>query len=523
MRFTDYFDAYARFEPDRVMLIDAEETLTARAAQARMLRIARALVEAGAEPDDRVAVIGRNSAEMALLLMAIAHVGCIGAPLNWRLAPAEIGGVLADAKASVVVVLDEDLRALADPAAQAGGAAFFSVGADAPAPWRDWIAHVEACPPEQPSAAPAPDAPVMQLYTSGTTGLPKGVMLTHDNFAALASHGLWMAAQGPRAPDGPEVELLVAPFFHIGGLGTFFNAIAMTATVVLLREFDPIAVVDAIETRRATRSFMVPAMIQAILGMVPDVAVRDFSSLNVVTYGAAPISDVVLKNAIATIGCQMFQVYGLTETTGAITGLTWRDHQRALAEKPELLLSCGRPLAHAEVRVLGADGAEAARGETGEIVVRSPMTMAGYWGKPDATAEVFRGDWFRSGDAGVMDAEGYIYLRDRVKDMVVTGGENVYPAEVEKVLFRHEAIADVAVIGAPDDTYGEALLAVCVLKPGATLDIDGLVAFCRDKLAGFKIPRRMTVVDALPRNASGKVLKTVLRAPYWEGRTRNIG
>jgi len=264
-------------------------------------------------------------------------------------------------------------------------------------------------------------------------------------------------------------------------------------------------------------------MIQRLLDEVPDIATRDFSALEVIYYGAAPVSVPLLRRALDVFHCDLIQGYGLTESTGGIAYLNEYDHQKALAGKPELLRSTGRAVVLSEIRIVDERDEEVPPGTIGELVVRGPNVMKGYWRKPDATTEALRGGWLHSGDAASMDKEGYIYLHDRLKDMVVTGGVNVYPRESENALAEHPAIADVAVIGVPDARWGEALLAVCVLRPGAVQpDDDTLIAFCRERLGGFKVPRRYAFVDALPRNASGKVLKRVLREPYWSAEARGI-
>ena len=267
---------------------------------------------------------------------------------------------------------------------------------------------------------------------------------------------------------------------------------------------------------------MVPAMIQAILTTVPAVRSRDFSSLKQILYGASPISPSLLQEAMEVFGCDFYQTYGMTETTGGVVFLTADDHQRAVAGEPELLQSCGRINFGGEVKIVNTDGQPLAAGETGEITIRSPLVTAGYWKREAETNKALKDGWIHSGDAGFIDENGYIFIRDRIKDMVVSGGENIYPVEVEKVLSGHPDILEAAVIGIPDETYGEALLAVCVPREGRQLDINSLIEFCHGKIAGYKIPRTMVVTEALPRNPSGKILKTVLRKPYWPTDGRQV-
>jgi acyl-CoA synthetase (AMP-forming)/AMP-acid ligase II len=322
------------------------------------------------------------------------------------------------------------------------------------------------------------------------------------------------------------VNLNVLPAFHLAGAGVALMTHAFGGRSVTMPDFDPKAALEAIERERVTHAFLVPAMIQFML-QVPGVQTRDLSSLRMISYGASPISDRVLVEAMRVFGCDFLQVYGLTETCGAVTALRAHDHATE-GPKAVLLRSAGQPMTDVEVRVVRPGSRdECDEGEVGELWIRSPKNMTGYWRKPQASAEAFEPDprgeppWFRSGDAGYR-RDGYLFLHDRLKDMIVSGGENIYPAEVENALMQHPAIADGAVIGVPDEQWGEAVKAVVVLKPGAQATELDIVDFVRARIARYKSPKSVDFVDAIPRNPSGKILKRVLREPYWAGRDRRI-
>jgi acyl-CoA synthetase (AMP-forming)/AMP-acid ligase II len=292
--------------------------------------------------------------------------------------------------------------------------------------------------------------------------------------------------------------------------------------VILHKAFDPAVLVTDIENYPINSVFMVPAMMMAVLAL-PDIEQRNFDNLNQIYYGASPISESVLRKAMDVFGAEFVQMYGMTETTGSIVNLTAADHALALQGRPELLRSCGRASVGAEVKVMDLNGNEVPRGEVGEIWVKSDTNMQTYHNLPEETAANLTDGWVHTGDAGIMDEEGYLFLKDRMKDMVVSGGENIYPVEVENALAGHPAVLDVAVIGVPNDKFGEALLAFVVARDGQTLALDEMIEFCRDKIAGYKIPRQLQIVEELPRNPSGKILKKDLRKPFWEGVDRNIG
>ncbi|HEX5946309.1 MAG TPA: long-chain-fatty-acid--CoA ligase [Acidimicrobiales bacterium] len=515
----DIIRSHAAERPDAVALQVDGGAITFAELDARSNRAANALRAAGVGPGDRVAFIDKNGAEWFDVTFGLAKIGAVNVSVNWRLAPAEMAQIIDDAQARVVVVgpdFAQHVEKIEDTLERVETVIAIG-GHDRWPAYDDWVAGQAA---DDPGVESTGSDVAFQLYTSGTTGLPKGVMLTNDNFFQGVSG---IADQWRLTPD--SVNLAMMPMFHIAGAGWAMVGLYHGAATVVLRDIDPARILQVIPEFRVTNAFMVPAVIQFLL-MTPGVESTDFSSLRTLVYGASPITDKVLIQGIETFGCEFIQVYGLTETTGAITQLDGADHDPE--NRPQLLRSCGRPYPWVEMRAVDGAGEDVPIGQVGELWTRSHQNMAGYWNNPAATAEAVTPDgWFRTGDAGYLDADGFVYLHDRVKDMIVSGGENVYPAEVENVLARHPAVADVAVIGVPDDTWGEAVKAIVVLSPESGLaaeDIEReLIAFARASLAGYKLPKSVDVTDALPRNPSGKLLKRELREPYWVGVERRVG
>jgi long-chain acyl-CoA synthetase len=343
-------------------------------------------------------------------------------------------------------------------------------------------------------------------------------MLTNDNCSALNDVAeAWSV-------DGSSVSLVAMPLFHIGGSGWANVGLARGATNILVPMIDPAALLDTIEQHGVTNAFLVPAVLQ-MLCSVPGADGRDYSALRSIAYGASPITGSVLETSLKVFRAPLFQVYGLTETTGAVTELSSADHDPG-GPRAHLMRSAGRPYPWVQLKTVDpATGSDLGPGEVGEIWIRSVQVTPGYWDKPEDTAAAIDSDgWLHTGDAGYLDEEGYVFLTDRIKDMIVTGAENVYPIEVENVLSEHPDVADVAVFGVPDERWGETVKAVVVRRPGAELTEDQLLSWARDRIAGFKRPRSVDFADELPRNPSGKLLKRVLRAPYWrDAEGRSIG
>ena len=474
----------------------------------RVAQVASALVERGVRAGDRIAFLSRNLPEYYVLLLGAGVVGAVIVPVNWRLAPREVEYILGDSGAVLLFAgrgFVETGRDLADrlPALRE------VVDMDRFADW-----HNGASAPIPPAGSP--DDVVAQIYTSGTTGHPKGAMLTHR--ALLAFRSLPVEAQPVwnRWTDD-DVSLIVTPQFHISGTGFGLQTLCAGATGLVMQDFDPDAVLRAIERDGLSKIFTVPAAIQMLLRH-PRSRDIDYSRIRTMIYGASPIPLHLLREAMDVFRCGFVQQYGMTEMCGTICALPPEDHD---PQGNERMRSAGKPLDGVAVRILGPDGHDLPVGEVGEVAIRSVTCMAGYWNLPEATAEAMTPDCFLlSGDAGYLDADGYLFVVDRVKDMIVSGGENVYPAEVEAVLRNHPAIADVAVIGVPDERWGEAVKAVVVAK--GPVDTAEIIGWAREQLAGYKLPKSIDVVEALPRNAGGKVLRRELRAPYWEGKERAI-
>jgi fatty-acyl-CoA synthase len=480
-------------------------------------QVANGLAALGVKPNERVAYLGKNSDTYFELLLGAVKAKIVMTPVNWRLAGPEIAFIVEDCKAAVVFVGPEFIEQVRGLQSQLPSVrVFMTIEGGAPE-WQDYTRWRDAQSDVDPMVPLAPTDVALQLYTSGTTGKPKGAMLAHKNFLSL------VGANQETKPDwnkwtDEDVSLVAMPVFHIGGSGWGLSGLYHGAKGVVAREFDATKVLDFFEQFGITKLFMVPAAMQFVVRQ-PRAREVDFSKLKYMLYGASPIPAALLKECIAVFGCGFVQMYGMTETTGTIVVLDPEDH----VEGRDCMRSAGKALPGIEIAILGPDGQKLPVGEVGEIATRSSSNMVGYWNLPEASARTLGPDnWLRTGDAGYLDADGYLYIHDRIKDMIISGGENIYPAEVESAICDHPDVAEVAVVGVPDDTWGEAVKAVVVLKPGKQLSATELIGFTRERIAGFKSPKSVDFIAALPRNASGKILRRHLRDPYWEGRERRV-
>jgi acyl-CoA synthetase (AMP-forming)/AMP-acid ligase II len=510
LSFDEFIRHWAEDRPDRLGLSEEDRHVTYAELEERTARVASALLAAGLKKGDRIAWLGKNSDLYFTLFYGAARLGVVMVPVGWRLAPAEWCFIINDTQARFLftgpgfedagAAIKADLPHVERILSAAEGRAFVETGVRGPF---EPAGHHDA---------------VLQLYTSGTTGNPKGAVLSNANLFGLRKNALETELAYTKWDDD-EVVLVAMPCAHIGGTGLGVMALAAGLPGLVQAEFTPDGVFDAIEQSGVTRFFIVPAALHILL-QHPRCASVDYSRLRYILYGAAPIPLELLRQCLAMFKCEFIQAYGMTETTGTIVMLPPEDHD---PNGNDRMRSAGKALPGVELKIVDDDGHELPSGDVGELLTRSSNNMIGYWNLPDATEKTMtEGGWIRTGDAGYLDADGYLFIRDRVKDMIISGGENVYPAEVESAIYGHPDVLEVAVIGVPDDKWGEAVKAVCVPKPGATIDADSVIAWTREKIAGFKVPKSVDVIDALPRNASGKILRKDLRAPYWAGRERQV-
>ncbi len=511
--FVTAIDQFAASQPDAIAL-----SLGARRQSYRQLaeasnRVAAALLEAGLPRGTRIGLLDHNSIEFIEALVGICKAACVPVGINSRLAGPELQYIVRDARMPFLLVGPDHVALLESIAPALEGVKFISLGG-AHSSWPAYTDWRDSSDPQALLCLPSSDDDLLQLYTSGTTGQPKGACHT---LGAWSHWGDMCRSAGWGCYDSDTVMLACMPLFHIAALGTSLIALESGGRVVLMRRFEPQACLELIEREQATDTIMAPAVIAALLA-APAIEQASLGSLRQLCYGAAPISEALLAQVRAKFSCRLTQLYGMTENLGLSCFLAHEDHAPALGK----LRSCGRSYAGSEMRIVGEDGESLPPGETGEVVVRSPILMRGYFRNATATCEALRDGWLHTGDAGYLDEDGYLFIRDRLKDMIISGGENVYPAEVENALAAHSGVAEVAVIGIPDEHWGEKVMAVVVARTGHEVTLESLRSEARKHIAGFKLPTAIEFVDALPRNASGKVLRRQLRDLHWQGHDRQV-
>jgi len=508
--------AHAAATPEKAAIILDGATISYAALHSRVLHTVAALRSAGVKAGDRVGWLGLNHPDYVVVMCACFRIGAVLVAINARLVAREIAYILGDASIGVLISEAQFATVAEEARAAAGVSAIILVDAahHGRPSFGDWIAGHAADAALHPAD---PEDIAIQLYTSGTTGFPKGALLSHRALLGVIGKGP-LTGEAWSQWDEDDVCLVAMPLFHIGGTGWALHALEAGATMVILPRPDIAGIVEAVATQRITKMFAVPAVLAAILQHLES-APADLSSLTELLYGASPIPlDILRRSMLAFPNASFIQCYGATETCGTVVYLPPGDHDPAGNAR---MLGCGKPFPGNEIRIINADGNDLPIGQIGEVAIRSVSTMSGYHGNPDATAKAMQDGWYRSGDAGFVDSDGYLTLFDRVKDMIVSGAENIYPAEVENVLHEHPDVIDCAVIGVPDERWGEAVKAIIVARQ--PIVPNDLIAFARERIAGYKVPKSIDFIDVLPRNASGKILKKDLRAPYWPKDGRQVG
>ena len=506
----------AERRPDEVALWFEGRTTTFAELDARSNQVANGLLAAGVQPHDRIGYLAKNLDVYYEMMYGAAKVRAVMNAVNTRLAAPEVEFILSDARANVLFVGHEFYGMIDDIKANLPHVRKIIAIDDAHGDWPTYTAWRDGQDATAPGIKTLGDDDVIQLYTSGTTGLPKGVQLTNDNYLNYFDQAARLEWSSYEAGDA---VMNAMPLFHVAGVNVGILATAQGAKTVILRDIDPQLILKLIEDQNIAHAFWVPAVI-LMLTQQPNVRDVDWSSLKQIFYGASPITQDLLVEAQEIMGARFTQLYGLTETVGAGTYLPPEAHDPSWGK----LRSCGVPWPAAVIRCIDSDGNSVPTGEVGEIAIKAGFIMKGYWNRADATAEAIdEHGFFRTGDAGYFDADGFLFIHDRVKDMIVSGGENVYPAEVENAIFGHPGVADVAVIGVPDEKWGEAVKAIVVVKPGEDATADSVIAWARERIAGYKCPKSVDFIEVLPRNPTGKILRKDLREPYWAGQERRVG
>ncbi len=507
----------AKWYPEKEAIVFEEKRFTYQELNARVNALAHALMDMGVRKGDRIAVICHNSHYYSEVVFAAAKIGAVSTNLNWRLAPREIAFLIDDSEARVIL-FSRRFAHLFEPLLAQMNKEFTLIGIEGKLreDMLDYDELISRYPNHEPEADVHEDDIFMQLYTSGTTGRPKGVMLTHGNLIANSRNTI-VELQLDR-----NCNLLgILPMFHIA-ISVVFTVVMIGAKVTFLHGFDLTAILETIEKERITALGFTPIMFLFLLEH-PTIDQYDLSSVKDIIYATAPMPPDLLTRCMKKLNCNFIQFFGMTEMSPVMTMLVAEDH---VLEGPEYkvrwLGSAGRPVMDVEVKIVDEEGNACPPGVTGEIIGRGPTVMKGYHKLPAETARAIRDGWYHTGDMGYFDDHGYLFIADRKTDMIISGGENIYPREVEEAILEMEGIMDVAVIGVPDDAWGEAVKAVIVKRPGSDVTEDEVIDHCKHCIASYKKPKTVDFVETMPRSAMGKILKHELRAKYWEGRTRKV-
>ncbi|MFV0278773.1 MAG: long-chain-fatty-acid--CoA ligase [Parahaliea sp.] len=499
-------ELHARNHPDSTALIYNDTFISYRELDRRSNQVANAFDSDGLARQNNIAFLDKNSDNFFYLLFGAAKAGVCMVTVNFRLTASEVSYIVEDSESEYLFVGPDFVDvALACQASTPRLKKVIVVGGEGDNSLEHWLAGQPDTPPTR--RAPTATERAVQMYTSGTTGHPKGVMLSHRCMIVAAVEGLsmWPVMHEPGAS-----VLCTMPLFHIAGANLSLACLYAGGQVVIMRETLPAEVVRQLVERKIRVVPLPPALIHEIVRL-PDIHSHDLSYLDTLLISGSAITVELLREAQGVLKCGFALSYGMTECCGGVTYLGPRD---CVPNAGKLLASAGKPFGSSAIRIVDPDRKDLPAGEIGEIACLSDRVMTGYWNRPEATAEAIEGDWYYSGDAGYMDERGYLYVVDRIKDMVISGGENIYPVEIENELIKHPAVADVAIIGIPDEKWGESLLASVILEPGASVSGKELESYLRNTLAGYKVPRRYVFVDTFPRNATGKVLKREMRAQW---------
>lgn len=481
-------------------------------------QIANALSNENIKPNSRIAFLGKDSFACYEILFGTVKAKMVFMPINWRLTQEEVSFIIIDGECKIIFVEQEFLSILEKLNKKLGNTLKIIVINNPNNTYTDYLDWISNQPTINPDIAYNTNDIVLQIYTSGTTGAPKGVQIANYTFFNLLN-GMNERGDSWVGLNSEDKLLLSLPVFHIGGIWWALQGFFNGSVGILIDAFTAWKVLDLIEHYKITKVGMVPSMIQFSL-LEPSIKNTDLSSVNGFLYGGSPISLNLLKQAMEIFKCNFFQMYGMTETGNMAVCLRPKDHQKG---SDQILKSVGKPLPGVEIKIVDIEGNIVTSGNIGEIWIKSPSNMVGYWKNEQANNEILVDGWVRSGDAGYLDKNGYLFICDRIKDMIIYAGENIYPAEIEKILSVHENIKEVAVIGIPDEKWGEIVKAFVVTKDTSLLiNKNILVSFLKDKIADFKIPKSFSFIDTLPRNPSGKILKTELRKPFWENRERLV-